>query len=129
LSRPISSTVSTCGQHGVCPGCQALAARLQVQDSPFAQLDAAQLLKHALGLANAGSGRYSLWYIFLDITSAESRRHRQDLTAFADAVDEVLGFRWITYQDLMAALRQQSGPGDLAYVEYLMARYGAISAQ
>lgn len=72
------------------PRCQALAARLQAQGSPFAQIDAAQLLKHALGLANAGSGRYSLWYIFLDITSAESRRHRQDLTAFADAVDEVL---------------------------------------
>lgn len=113
------------------PRCQALAARMQAQDVRFTRLDAAQLLKHALGLAIARADRAdgcSLWYIFLDITSDASRRHRQELTDFADAVDPVVGFRWMTYQDLIAALRQQCSPGD-HYVKYLMARYGAIPAQ
>jgi hypothetical protein len=108
--------------------CQALAREIADDKEEFRQLDALQLLKHALGLATSGPSRFSLCYLYYedDETSAAGARHRTrhrtEIRRFADRIDSALGFRALTYQTLFKALSEIPGVGD-SYLEYLRARY------
>ena len=75
----------------------ALRDRLKTQPRAFSYLDAAQLVKHALGLATQASKRGKvpvLYYLFAEpamlagkpISSAVLGAHRAEIAAFADAV-------------------------------------------
>jgi Restriction Endonuclease associating with ARP len=117
------------------PRCQALAEELQARTERFKHLHAAQLLKHALGLAAwaAGEARstptrsspsFALCYLYYDWPGRESAVHRAELERFTARVAGELRFSGLTYQALYRRLRDTSGI-DRAYVDYLKARYFA----
>ena len=119
------------------PRCQKLADDLRVGRERFKHLHAAQLLKHALGLAreirgdeasasDAGEASarrtHELRYLYYSWPSGPAIAHRAELERFADLVGEEVRFSASTYQDLFRAL-EADGRVDRAYLEYLRARY------
>ena len=111
------------GQRGL-PKSQLLAEQMNKGDVQFRYLDAAQLLKHALGMATQLGDRFSLYYIYLDWPGKESALHAEEIGQFADLVDPELEFRVITYQQLLSGFQGASGV-DTDYLEYLCERYEA----
>lgn len=108
------------------PACQGLAEAMQAGTVRFQQLHAGQLLRHALGLAGAGSP-FRLWYLYADWACAEQEAHDVDLKRFAQAVGVEIGFRAMTYQALAARLQRAGADQD--YVRYLVDRYGERPAK
>ena len=127
------------------PRCQQLAEDLRAGRERFKHLHAAQLLKHALGLARgtcAGVGRdaagtiaerdvqpavpeharHELRYLYYEWPSGPAGAHRAELERFAERVGAEIRFSASTYQDLYRALRADARV-DRAYLEYLRARY------
>ncbi len=104
------------------PHCQALAEALASGERRYAYLDAAQLLKHALGLAtHHTTGGFGLLYLFCDHAGYESATHLAEAADFAGRVDRTLGFRAMSYQDLVNRLEQTGA--DVDYRSYLRNRY------
>ena len=115
------------------PRCQQLADGLRSGSERFKHLHAAQLLKHALGLARAtrsgdaaGARREvpasELRYLYYEWPSGPAAAHRGELERFAERVGAEIRFSASTYQDLYRALRADARV-DRAYLEYLRARY------
>jgi hypothetical protein len=88
------------------PRCQQLAADIASGDEKFRQLDALQLLKHALGLSESANAPFSLHYLYYDYSGESdiADRHRAEIERFARRVDASLGFRALSYQALFDAL-------------------------
>ena len=105
------------------PKSQRLAVQMKVGARQFRYLDAAQLLKHALGMATQLGDRFSLFYIYLDWSGKESAMHAEEIDQFADLIDPELGFRVITYQQLFSCFKDTSDV-DAEYLEYVSKRYG-----
>ena len=106
-------------QHGLIR-CQALAHDIQTRVVKFSRLDAPQLLKHILGLANKHSDGFALLYLWYDLPSPEASEHRDEIERFAQAVGGEIDFREMTYQDLFGKITITTG-GE--YVAYLADRY------
>jgi hypothetical protein len=126
------------------PRCQQLAEDLRDGRERFKHLHAAQLLKHALGLARAagksdtgsevsaavaragrtvgGRATYELRYLYYEWPSGPAAAHRAELERFAERVGIEIGFSASTYQELHRALNADARV-DRAYLEYLRARY------
>jgi len=104
------------------PACQALAMQLYEGALHFRHLDAAQLLKHALGLASQHRGNAALYYLYFDVPSRRSTRHREEIGEFASAIDTVLAFKAVAYQDLFNTLKTLEGI-EPSYLAYLQSRY------
>ncbi len=104
------------------PHCQALVAGIASGTERFRVLDAAQLLKHVLGLAAHGPGRFALVYLYFDWPCPAAKAHRDELARFGDRVGTELGFRALTYQALFSRL-VRCGTVDAQYLGYLEARY------
>ena len=106
------------------PRCQQLATEIATGAVSFRQLDALQLLKHALGLQRNAAGRFSLLYLYYDYEGASDLAglHRDEAARFASLVDNALGFRSLSYQRLFAALAERAGT-DADYIHYMRARY------
>jgi restriction endonuclease-like protein len=124
------------------PRCQQLADDLRSGGERFKHLHAAQLLKHALGLARAigragttssvgareaaptvpGHATHGLRYLYYEWPSGPAAAHRGELERFAERVGAEIRFSASTYQDLYRALRADARV-DCAYLEYLRARY------
>jgi hypothetical protein len=89
----------------------------------FRHLDAAQLLKHALGLATQHQQEgFGLYYLYYDVPCPASAVHSEEVARFAERVGGELAFQAMTYQDLYAKLAAAPGV-DAAYVDYLGSRY------
>lgn len=104
------------------PRSQSLASDLMSGEQTFRYLDAAQLLKHALGLATQRTGRFALFYLYYDLPSEASKGHSAELRRFVEQVGAELAFTPMTYQDLYAAL-SLSGDDEPRYLDYLGSRY------
>ena len=106
------------------PRCQALADQMKDGRVNFRHLDAPQLLKHSLGLRRKyPRGRLLLlWY---DVDAPETKAFADEIQAFAQSVDEEIGFRAITYQQVFARLATETSVAP-AYVEYIRNRYFAV---
>ena len=104
------------------PRCQELALDLQAGRERPKFLNAAQLLKHALGLAHAGLRTSALVYLYFDRDGKEQARHRAELERVAARLEPEVELHVTTYQALLGALRATSGV-DRAYVDYLAERY------
>jgi hypothetical protein len=100
-------------------GYQAVRDRLRDDGGAFERLDAAQLVKHALGLRTAVHGlngrrgkRPILLYLYAEprswpdgriIDHADLEEHRAEIARFAAAVDgDEVGFRSASYGELLA---------------------------
>jgi hypothetical protein len=60
-------------------------------------LNAAQLLKHVLGLAQPSVGQFTLYYLWYAVPSDEARQQGEEVEAFAEEVRSELDFRSLTY--------------------------------
>lgn len=103
-------------------GCQALAEDLRDGRVRFECLDAAQLLKHMLGLALSGHPwtLTCLWYS----PAGLSDRHSEELRAFSQGLGaDSEKFRAMTYQALFDRLSSLLGPEHAEYAAYLRSRY------
>lgn len=99
---------------------QQLAGRLAAR---WHYLDAAQLLKHMLGLACESEESATLLYLWYDTGLDDAQAHRTEVVMFAEQVHgDRVGFRSCTYQEAFAAL--PAGAETVAgWREYMAARY------
>lgn len=104
------------------PRCQALAADIESGRERFRWLNAAQLLKHALGLARLGAPAATLLYLYYDWPSREATEHAAEVARFAGRIAADCDFRVLTYQALYAALAADDAL-DAGYRAYLAQRY------
>ena len=105
------------------PGCQAVAERIRTGEHEFTMLDVAQLLKHMLALARAGS-RWTLCCLWYEVPGADASQHRTELQRFSDALgQDQPHFRAMTYQELFAGMEPLVGSEHTQYMSYLRDRY------
>jgi len=105
------------------PRCQALAEELQSGAEKFRFLHAAQLLKHALGLAKSGAREVQLVYLYFEQPGREAPTHRAELERLIARLTPEVDLRVSTYQQLWAAWRETPSIAS-SYRQYLSQRYG-----
>ena len=110
------------GEAGL-PSCQDLAEGLQKGAPQFKHLNAAQLLKHVLGLAKLGTRSFRLIYLWYAWPGLESETHASEVAAFAAAIDKDVQFRALTFQEFFRALSGNLKAEDSGYAAYLGERY------
>ncbi|MCP4231667.1 MAG: hypothetical protein GY771_16175, partial [bacterium] len=102
--------------------CRELAERL-TDGSPFRHLDAAQLLKHTVGLRNEyGENGFVLLYLWYEAPGEEAERHRGEMKDFWERVTPELDFRAMTYQELFKRVVDNAKKDD-EYISYMNERY------
>ena len=108
------------------PHCQKLAEEIGAEKDDgkplFQFLDAAQLLKHALGLATIHGDRFSLYYLYYDWRGERSEAHKEEIKCFAARVGEETRFKALSYQKVYKRLRA-SEQAEPEYLHYLKDRY------
>jgi hypothetical protein len=109
------------------PRCQALAEDLQAGRERCRLLNAAQILKHALGLAHAALKTSTLVYLYYDRDCKEAAVHRAELERVVARLDREVDLRVATYQALFSALRADPRVGR-DYVDYLERRYFPLAS-
>ncbi len=105
------------------PHCQKLAENLPHER--YKSLDAAQLLKHMLGLANDEHKRqWELWYLWFNPGGPAGEEHQKEIERFIDAVNgDGEKVRAITYQSVFNRLSKKLGDQHAGYKDYLAKRY------
>jgi hypothetical protein len=114
----------------------AMRDRLRDEPSTYLHLDAAQLVKHALGLRTLAGGtgkRPFLLYLHAEppawpdgrpVPRDSIRRHAEEAASFAEAVRGAeVGFAAATYAELLAAMRGSGAPEVRRHAEDLTAAY------
>ena len=103
---------------------------LQADPRLYRHLDAAQLVKHYLGLRNTFPGRnVTLLYLFWEPTNAadfpEFRRHRDEIATFAESTSvSAVHFIAMSHPELWTEWETLEKPAWLGgHVAYLRARY------
>lgn len=93
------------------------------------RLDAAQLIKHILGLRTdnekiSKDKKITLLYLWYDVPGTEGYEHRQEIEAFASIVKaDGINFRHITYQEVIFNLKENYYDEHKDYIDYLVERY------
>src|SRR5208283_406592 len=85
------------------PRCQKLARLLDQGELKFRYLNAAQLLKHILGLSHDSMRRFTLLYLWYTLPSDEARTHEDEVKVFSIEISSELDFRAFTYQELFSS--------------------------
>jgi hypothetical protein len=91
--------------------CGALATALQEREITFRHLDAAQLLKHALGLHNRYQGSFTLVYLYANQDAPEAEQHRNEIITFGSSIDGDFPFVAVSYNTFLKKLHLLSGAG------------------
>jgi hypothetical protein len=104
------------------PRCEQLAKSIYGGQTVFKRLDAAQLLKHILGLKKAFPSGFRLLYLWYEMPSEAANTHQKEIRMFEDHVQSEVDFRHMTYQDLFKTVKEipDIDPG---YISYLEERY------
>lgn len=89
------------------PNARALAEMLTPVDFTHSHLDAAQLLKHILGLRKQNGTSFVLVYLWFDVPDVEAAiRHRQEIESFGQVLRrDGIAFVSRTYQEMIGILR------------------------
>ena len=118
------------GKYGL-PRCEALARRINASQEEFHVLDAPQLLKHILDLAEKFGRNFTLLYLWYDYHSSGgltgAAEHRADIETFKRSLDGEIDFRAMTYRELFQKM-QDNPTVDKAYLAYLAKRYFPMKA-
>ena len=85
-------------------------------------MNAAQLLKHALGLKKLGQRGAVVVYLYYESLGREADVHRAELERVRRQLATEVDLRVLTYQQLFTSLRAAPGV-DRAYLDYLAERY------
>jgi hypothetical protein len=105
------------------PGCQVLAEGLRDGAVKFELLDAAQLLKHMLGLALSGHA-WTLTCLWYAPGGSLSDLHARELTAFSERIaSDSTKFAALTYQVLFDRISSLAGDNHEGWRSYLQNRY------
>jgi len=106
------------------PQCQEFAKAIQRREVVFEYLNAAQLLKHALGLWNTGRSDLSLWYLWLDPGDPHGTRHAEEIDHFKSEVGSELRFVSWQYSEFLDRIDDADVTSELSeYLTYLRRRY------
>lgn len=121
------------------PNLYELAKEISPNDTKFQYLDAAQLIKHILGLKNncdkynschkPKSGRFlrhnfRLLYLWYDVIGKDGVEHRKEIEQFAEiAQRDNIKFSHITYQEVIMKLSKEFYEGNEDYLNYITDRY------
>jgi len=104
-------------------GCQTLAEDLRDGRVRFEVLDAAQLLKHMLGLARSGQS-WKLTCLWYSRGGALCKQHAKELEVFSDRIGpDSARFGALTYQSLFDRLASRLGSAHDAWKAYMRNRY------
>ncbi len=92
--------------------------------STWTYLDAPQLLKHTLGLTKTlkGKDEFALLYLWYDIDSVESHKHKNEIALFREYIGQEVAFKVATYQDVFHKISELSNV-DTRYLSYITDRY------
>lgn len=104
------------------PHCEQLAIEIFKGDTVFLRLDAAQLLKHVLGLMRAYPSGFTLLYLWYKVPSREATVHEDEILLFSDRIISEVDFRHMTYQDLFGRIKRIPDVNPV-YISYLEERY------
>jgi hypothetical protein len=107
------------------PGLYELAKEICPDNNKFQYLDAAQLLKHILGLKKKHhKNGFHLLYLWYDVIGKNGFEHREEIEQFAEiAKGDNIKFSHITYQEVIIKLTQEFYVGNEEYCNYLTNRY------
>ena len=123
------------------PNLYELAKEISPDDIKFQYLDAAQLIKHILGLKNSCdkynsqikpglNGRrlftrsFLLLYLWYDVVGKEGAEHRREIEQFAEiARRDNVKFNHVTYQEVIMKLSKEFYEGNGSYLNYITDRY------
>jgi hypothetical protein len=103
------------------PGCQAIAESLRQgqQDDFHNVLDAAQLLKHILGLALSGH-KWLLCCLWFEVPGLLADQHRRELKTFTTKMGaDAVHFSALTYQELFTRMLPFMGQENSEYIGYV----------
>lgn len=105
------------------PSCQVLAEVIHNSRLKFESLDAAQLLKHMLGLAHQQQP-WVLCYLWYDPGVLGTEIHYKELDQFKENIgDNLTHFCGVSYQDLFNRISDLLGQDHSCYLKYLKDRY------
>lgn len=123
------------------PNLYELAKEISPDNTKFKYLDAAQLLKHILGLKNScdkynsqikrglNSHRlltrnFRLLYLWYDVVGKDGIEHQKEIEQFAEiARKDHVKFSHITYQEVIMELAKEFYEGNESYIDYITDRY------
>lgn len=107
------------------PALHKLARKLCPENKKYKHLDAAQLIKHTLGLKSAfGKQGFKLLYLRYDVLGKEGADHREEIDAFTEiAKADGVRFMSLSYQELIVRLVDGNWQTHEEYVKYLTGRY------
>lgn len=107
------------------PSLQDLGKEISPDNYEFKYLDAAQLLKHILGLKKqVGKSGFTLLYLWYDVIGNDGLEHRKEIEKFAEiAKKDNIKFRHITYQEVIINLSKEFYVDNEVYIDYLTDRY------
>ena len=106
------------------PNLHELAKEISPDNHKFEYLDAAQLIRHILGLKNEYKNGFKLLYLWYDVIGHSGSEHRNEIEQFAKiAKKDKIKFSHITYQEVISRLTQEFYAGNEDYCNYLTDRY------
>ncbi len=102
-----------------------LGRETNLDNKRYSYLDAAQLIKHILGLrACVGSKEFKLLYLWYDVLGNDGSKHRAEVGDFTKiAKSDGINFHAMTYQELIAILDRYYRTKHSEYIKYLTERY------
>jgi len=104
------------------PICSILARKIYEGKKTFVRFDAAQILKHILGLTKAFPEGFTFLYLWYEIPSLEAREHGHEIESFKENTAGEVDFRDMTYQQLFLSIKGMP-EAEETYVSYLKGRY------
>ncbi len=107
------------------PSLYELAKEICPDNNKFQYLDAAQLMKHILGLKKKyNKSGFRLLYLWYDVIGKDGFEHRKEIEQFAEiAKKDNVKFSHITYQEVIMKLSKEFYGGNEKYCDYLTERY------
>ena len=104
-----------------------LAKEIYNKNCNFQHLDAAQLIKHILGLKSNYGENFTLLYLWYNVPGTEAEEHQKEIDAFAKIVEaDGIKFAHTTYQDVIKNLDKEEYKNIKnfkEYITYLKERY------
>ena len=107
-----------------------LANEISSTNDQFDYLDAAQLIKHVLGLMNdkeknkKGKNGFCLLYLWYDVIGEDGAKHRAEIEHFTKITkDDEINFKHITYQEIIIKLTEEFYTGNEEYCNFITDRY------
>jgi hypothetical protein len=102
-----------------------LGRETNLDNKRYSYLDAAQLIKHILGLKNKyKSKEFKLLYLWYDVLGNEGASHRAEVEDFTKiAKSDGINFLAMTYQELITNLDRDYRAEHSEYIKYLTERY------